>query len=206
MRKRPVGLAASPARYVVERGAWKEAASLEVRPNPQAHIVAVTWFARALGAARSGNTALAEMAIGQLVALRDALRDKRDAYWAEQVDIQAQVANAWLLLATGRKDEALAKMSAAADAEEPSELDLLVVEKSLFLKPTRLRDLAIRRMQESRAAAGILGVAPERLFFLGYPDRGIAVALDQAVLPRSSWATTLSDGAQIQVGTAVQGG
>ena len=30
---------------------------------------------------------------------------------------------------------------------------------------------------------------------LGYPDRGVAVAVDQAVLPRSSWATTLSDGA-----------
>ena len=24
---------------------------------------------------------------------------------------------------------------------------------------------------------------------LGYPDRGIAVAVDQAVLPRSAWAT-----------------
>ena len=41
---------------------------------------------------------------------------------------------------------------------------------------------------------------------LGYPDRGIAVALDQAVLPRSSWATALSDGAQLEVLTAVQGG
>jgi sulfur carrier protein len=41
---------------------------------------------------------------------------------------------------------------------------------------------------------------------LGYPDRGIAVALDQAVLPRSDWATTLSDGARLQVVTAVQGG
>jgi sulfur carrier protein len=41
---------------------------------------------------------------------------------------------------------------------------------------------------------------------LGYPDRGIAVAVDQAVLPRSSWATTLSDGANIEVVTAVQGG
>ena len=41
---------------------------------------------------------------------------------------------------------------------------------------------------------------------LGYPDRGIAVAVDQAVLPRSGWATTLSDGAQIEVVTAVQGG
>lgn len=41
---------------------------------------------------------------------------------------------------------------------------------------------------------------------LGYPDRGIAVALDQTVLPRSGWATTLSDGAQLEVVTAVQGG
>jgi sulfur carrier protein len=41
---------------------------------------------------------------------------------------------------------------------------------------------------------------------LGYPDRGIAVAVDQAVLPRSGWTTTLSDGAQLEVVTAVQGG
>jgi sulfur carrier protein len=41
---------------------------------------------------------------------------------------------------------------------------------------------------------------------LGYPDRGIAVAIDQAVLPRSRWAATLSDGAQLEVVTAVQGG
>jgi sulfur carrier protein len=41
---------------------------------------------------------------------------------------------------------------------------------------------------------------------LGYPDRGIAVAVDQAVLPRSAWTTTLSEGAQLEVVTAVQGG
>jgi sulfur carrier protein len=41
---------------------------------------------------------------------------------------------------------------------------------------------------------------------LGYPDRGIAVAVDQAVIPRSAWATTLSDGAKVEVVTAVQGG
>jgi sulfur carrier protein len=41
---------------------------------------------------------------------------------------------------------------------------------------------------------------------LGYPDRGVAVAVDQAVLPRSSWTTTLSAGANIEVVTAVQGG
>jgi sulfur carrier protein len=44
---------------------------------------------------------------------------------------------------------------------------------------------------------------------LGYPDRGIAVALGQAVLPRSGWATklsALSAPVRLEVVTAVQGG
>jgi sulfur carrier protein len=41
---------------------------------------------------------------------------------------------------------------------------------------------------------------------LGFPDRGIAVALDMSVLPRSNWTTTLFDGARLEVVTAVQGG
>ena len=41
---------------------------------------------------------------------------------------------------------------------------------------------------------------------LGFPDRGVAVALDLTVLPRSNWETTLSDGARLEVVTAVQGG
>jgi sulfur carrier protein len=41
---------------------------------------------------------------------------------------------------------------------------------------------------------------------LGYPVRGVAVALNRAVLPRSAWQTKLSDGARLQVLTAVQGG
>jgi sulfur carrier protein len=41
---------------------------------------------------------------------------------------------------------------------------------------------------------------------LGFPDRGVAVALDYSVLPRSSWATEVFDGARLEVVTAVQGG
>ncbi len=41
---------------------------------------------------------------------------------------------------------------------------------------------------------------------MGFPDRGIAVALDWSVLPRSDWETKLFDGARIEVVTAVQGG
>lgn len=41
---------------------------------------------------------------------------------------------------------------------------------------------------------------------LGFPDKGIAVAVDWSVLPRSEWETTLADGARVEVVTAVQGG
>jgi hypothetical protein len=117
----PYALAASPARYAVERGDWKAAAALQVRPSPLAHVQAVTHFARALGAARSGNPDAAKVDIAKLANLRDRLREAKDAYWAEQVDIQRQVATAWLLHAENKRDEALSAMSAAADAEDKTE-------------------------------------------------------------------------------------
>ena len=82
---------------------------------------AVTHFARALGAARSGNPDAAKADIAKLADLRDKLRDAKDAYWSEQVDIQRQVATAWLLYAEGKRDDALGAMSAAADAEDKTE-------------------------------------------------------------------------------------
>ena len=114
-------LAAAPARYAIERGDWKAAAALEVRASKFPAIPAVTHFARALGAARSGNPEAAEADIAQLVELRDQLREAKDAYWADQVEIQRQVATAWLLNAEGKYDEALAAMKAAAEAEDKTE-------------------------------------------------------------------------------------
>src|SRR3954451_3440298 len=117
----PYALAASPARYAIERGDWKAAAELQVRPSPLAHVQAITHFARALGAARSGDPAAARAEIARLVELRDKLRETKDAYWSEQVDIQRQVASAWVLYADGKHDDALKAMSAAADAEDKTE-------------------------------------------------------------------------------------
>ena len=51
----PYALAVSPARYAVERGDWNAAAQLAVRPTPLANVEAMTHFARAFGAARSGK-------------------------------------------------------------------------------------------------------------------------------------------------------
>ncbi|MGY4474487.1 tetratricopeptide repeat protein [Bradyrhizobium sp. USDA 3364] len=117
----PYALAVSPARYAVERGDWKMAAALEVRPSPLAHVQAITYFARALGAARLGNAEAAKADIAKLGGLREMLRQAKDAYWSEQVDIQAYVASAWVLFAEGKHDAALNLMSAAADAEDRTE-------------------------------------------------------------------------------------
>jgi hypothetical protein len=114
-------LAASPARYAMERGDWSGAAALEVRPSKFPHVMAITHFARAVGAARSGKPDAATADIAKLAELRDKLREAKDAYWAEQVDIQRQVATAFLLDAEGKYDEALAAMAAAAAAEDKTE-------------------------------------------------------------------------------------
>ncbi|MFO1162286.1 MAG: hypothetical protein U1E60_25835 [Reyranellaceae bacterium] len=117
----PYALAASPARYAIERGDWKAAAALPVRPSSLPQVQAITYFARALGAARSGDPAAAKADVAKLVELRDKLRDAKDAYWSEQVEIQRQIASAWVLYAEGSYDEALKAMSAAADAEDRTE-------------------------------------------------------------------------------------
>jgi tetratricopeptide (TPR) repeat protein len=114
-------LAASPARYAVERGDWNAAAQLSVRPSSFNYVTAMSHFARALGAARSGKPEAAKTEVTKLTELSDKLREAKDAYWSEIVDIQRQVAAAWVLHAEGKTDEALKAMSAAADAEDKTE-------------------------------------------------------------------------------------
>src|SRR6185503_9941325 len=114
-------LAASPARYAIDRGDWDAASQLSVRPSGLNFAMAVSHFARSLGAARSGKSEAAKADIQKLAELRDKLREAKDNYWSEIVDIQRQVAVAWTLHAEGRYDEALKAMSAAADAEDKTE-------------------------------------------------------------------------------------
>ena len=127
------GVAAVPARLALERGRWAEAATLELPPTiseagwkrfPQAE--AINAFARALGAARSGDAAGARREIERLNKLQQVLTERKLAYWAEQTEIQAQVATAWALYAEGKHEEALAAMRAAADHEDQTEKHVVV--------------------------------------------------------------------------------
>ncbi|HEX2442626.1 MAG TPA: hypothetical protein VHJ77_01680 [Vicinamibacterales bacterium] len=120
----PAGLyaiAAIPARYALERGAWAEAASLEARSTDYPWTDGVTHFARALGAARSGSPAAARPDIDKLKALGEKLTAMKDAYWAGQVDIQRQVAEAWVAFAEGQRDTAIQMLQGAADAEDATD-------------------------------------------------------------------------------------
>jgi tetratricopeptide (TPR) repeat protein len=92
-----------------------------VQPTKFAHVEAISHFARAVGAARSGNPEAAQADIAKLAELRDKLREQKNAYWAEQVDIQHRIATAWLLNAQGKGDDALEALRAAADAEDKTE-------------------------------------------------------------------------------------
>jgi len=121
-------LAAIPARYALERGHWADAARLLPYPNekdfpwgnfPQG--MAISIYARALGAARSGNAPAVREEIERLRRLREAMIAAKIVYWAQQADIQIKVASAWAAFAEGSKAEALKLMREGADMEDASE-------------------------------------------------------------------------------------
>jgi hypothetical protein len=119
-------LSAVPARYALERRQWAEAAALTARPAtfpwtkfPNAE--AVTWFARGIGAARSGDAAGARADVLKLASIQKALAEANNSYWAGQVEIQRTAAAAWLARAEKKDDEALTLMRTAADLEDKTE-------------------------------------------------------------------------------------
>ena len=112
--------AAIPVRYAFERGAWAEAAALQVMRTPFAQAEAISWFGRALGAVRSGDVAAAEAALAELERLKAQLAAIHDAYWGSQVEVQEKAAAAWIALRKGRKADAIALARAGADLEERS--------------------------------------------------------------------------------------
>ena len=86
-------MASVPARYALERKRWADAAALTVRPanfpwDRYAYAEAVTYFASGMGKARGGNPAGAHTDVEQLKRLRQMLLDQKNAYWADQVQVQ----------------------------------------------------------------------------------------------------------------------
>jgi hypothetical protein len=120
--------AAMPACLALERGAWAEAARLPLEPRAAAYgwkkypqAEAVNAFARGVGAAMGGDAAAAGTEVARLRALRDTAAERKIGYWAEQIDIQAEVVRGLASCAAGKADECLAVLRAAADRDDATE-------------------------------------------------------------------------------------
>jgi hypothetical protein len=145
-------LAAIPARWVLERRAWAEAAALEPKASAFPYTEAMTYFARALGASHTGDLAKAKAAIDSLASIQQRLAAKGEAYWAEQVAIQQLTAQAWLDLAEKRDTQALARMREATAREDATEKSAVTPGP---LAPARelLGDMLLRLKQPAEAKA-----------------------------------------------------
>lgn len=122
--------AAIPARYALERRRWNEAAKLTL---PAGYWTTFPWqkfrwaeahihFARAVGAARSGDATAARQEVAQLAKIKDQLAGVKGDYdWATQVDIERFVASAWLAYAEGNHEEALRVMLEAANIDDATD-------------------------------------------------------------------------------------
>jgi tetratricopeptide (TPR) repeat protein len=119
-------LAAIPARFALERRDWKAAAQLEpsTATLPWANFpyaVATTYFAQAIGAARSGDVDRAKAALARLEAVRAGLQKTPipGPYdWANEVESSRLAAASWLAYAEGRIADALTMARSAAQLEE----------------------------------------------------------------------------------------
>jgi tetratricopeptide (TPR) repeat protein len=114
--------AAIPARFAVERAQWHDAAHL---PDPDQsefpYTSAIRFFARALGAARSGDVQAAERDLARLQEVETGVAAVHDDYWVAEIQVQELTVRAWIAEARGAREPALELMRQAADKEDLSE-------------------------------------------------------------------------------------
>jgi hypothetical protein len=161
---------AIPARLALERRRWREAASLKLHPaafpwERFRFAEANLYFARALGAARSGDTALARQETARLASIQAAIGGAKTGYdWAKQVQIQHHAAAAWLAQAEGKTVEAERLLRAAAELEDSTDKHP-VTPGAILPAREMLGDLLLEHRQPAQALKeyeAVLETAPNR--------------------------------------------
>ena len=118
--------ASIPSRYLLENKLWKEAANLQV---PKANFSwenfpwqkAIIHFTRLLGSVNTNDVNKARLELKELNMLHDKLTEQKDAYKANQVQIQIKSGEAWINFKERKNKEALMLMNMAADMEDKTE-------------------------------------------------------------------------------------
>jgi tetratricopeptide (TPR) repeat protein len=184
---------AVPARYALERRRWDEAAKLTLPPNALGTFPwqrfrwaeAQIHFARAVGAARTGNANSAREDIEKLAAIHKELVDVRAGYdWAKQVEIERLIASSWLALAEGKNEESLRLMREAADLDDATDKHP-VTPGSILPAREQLGELLLEMKQPAAALQEFetsLRSSPNRFNGIYGAARSARLAADQTKL------------------------
>jgi hypothetical protein len=107
-----------PAIYDLELRHWSDAAALTPVPGALPGDLEITYWARAIGSARSGNLAQAHKDLEQIETLRQKFIAEKKTDYAEGADQDYKEAEAWILHAEGQDDKAISLLRAIADKND----------------------------------------------------------------------------------------
>ena len=144
-----------PAEYDLELRHWPEAAALTEVPGVTTGDRAITHWARAIGAARSGNLTQAQKDLAEIENIRQKLLAEKKTDFAEAVEQDYQEASAWVAHAEGRDDEAVAALRALADqndklGEEPEGIPAREMLADLLLEVKRPQQALVEYQTDLR--------------------------------------------------------
>jgi tetratricopeptide (TPR) repeat protein len=117
---RTMALSKMPADYAIELRHWSEAAALTPVEDARTGDRAITYWARGIGAARSGNVEQAKKDLAEIENIRQKLIAEKTKDFAEVVASDYQEALAWIQHAEGKDDAALATLRKLADDTDKS--------------------------------------------------------------------------------------
>src|SRR5271170_3716619 len=109
-------LSAFPAMYALELRHWSDAAALTPVPGALPGDLDVTYWARAIGAARSGDLTEAHKNLREIENLRQKMLAEKKSTGSMQQDYRE--AEAWILHAEGEDDKAAAILRTIADKND----------------------------------------------------------------------------------------
>jgi tetratricopeptide (TPR) repeat protein len=112
------GMSKFPAMYALELHRWSDAAALPVIADAAPLDRAYTYWAKAIGSARSSDVAAARKDLAEMEAIHKDSVEHQKNYVAGQLDLFEQEASAWILHDEGKDDQATALLRKAADHED----------------------------------------------------------------------------------------
>jgi tetratricopeptide (TPR) repeat protein len=111
-------LVALEAAYPLELHRWTDAAKLQPIAGAALGDNSITYWARGIGAARSGDLANARKDLSQIEEIHKTLVAQKKKSFAERVDKDRQEVLAWIDYAEGKHDEAVKLLQSVAENED----------------------------------------------------------------------------------------